>query len=259
MEDELREIAALVAAGERRLGIRSEDLQSVTPDQVRLDNMRWDLRLAARALSNLLERLNDHRDASGVALDEDSSEEDRLAASERLHTVTLDSELLMRQIYELLYAIQILVDRLEDRSMVPSASELEELERLCVFRGSLLVHRESAVPLSRGGRTWDAGGLTVRFVIALQSVGEEDGLQVEQLFARTCRFLPEDRRGEEDWHEQLQLLYDHWLLIPTADRDAAAALIRRNGVKSDPPVVLARMVTALVRRAFPPIAERRQG
>lgn len=241
------EVAAAVAAVERGRALRTvdeDDLAARSSDPVRLHHIRYDLTLAARALVLLMRALERHRDAMREAFRGPGiSDEARLRAFANGEEAGLDAELCVRQIYELLYSIQVLAKRLA----VPRLTKEDriELDRLCLYRGSLLVHREHATRFTRGGRMWGRDGFDMRFGIGLQPLKEEDAAHLQALFERAAPHLTANKRAEKNWNEQLQHLYDEWPRVPAGDRQHVKDLIRRNGVKSDPPVVLARIVRKL--------------
>lgn len=248
MEAIVRETVGLINPQALLLG--ADDLESTDQETVVLHNIRADIQLAARALFLLLDVLLRLRDEHRIMFDEKASEDLRVAAVNRSTTLGLDFELHVRQIYELLYAIGVLIERLPAQSPKPTQQEMDELERLDRFRGALIVHKEGAVRFMRSSRIGNYERLDVRINVGLQPMREADAAMLGAIFSRTAPRLPPRLRAEENWNQQLQYLYEFLPRVSHTDKGQVVALIRRNGVQSDAPYTLARVVNDLAKRYF---------
>jgi hypothetical protein len=233
--------------------LRAEDMRSADQRSVLLENVRSDLRLAARALGHLYSALVELRDVHRVMVDPSSSDRDRLRAFETSQDTGLDLELGIREIYELSYAVQELamVAPVEER---PPAGVMRELAVLSVFRGELLVHKSRAARFLRGARIGTPEELDVRIGVAIQPISDQDASQLNAIFARAVPNLPPELRAEVNWNERLQHLAENPGCVLPSDRGDLRRLIARNGIKSASPLTLARIILRLVEHYFAPDA-----
>lgn len=232
---------------------RPRPLVDSSADCVARENIEADVRLAGRSVELLHEVLVQLRDAERMMWDEGLPNEVRAeAASLALgRNTSLDLELHTRSIYELLYSVKELIDKLLPGFPQPSATELQELERLCTFRRLLVTHKAGAVRSMRAARGGRYEDLDVRIGGSIYSIDNGAARQLNAIFDRTSPHLPADVRDETNWNARLQLAYEFLSRIPANDRGSAKALIARYGVQSDPPMKLARMVLALARVYLP--------
>jgi hypothetical protein len=233
--------------------LRAEDMRSPDERLVLLENVRSDLRLAARALRHLHSALVELRDIQRVMFDPASSHRDRLRAFETSHDTSLDLELSIREVYELSYAVQELamVAPVEER---PPTGVMRGLGGLSVFRGELLVHKRRAARFMRGARIGTPEELDLRIGVAIQPISDQDASQLNAIFARAAPNLPPELRAEVNWNERLQHLAENPDCVLPPDRGELRRLIARNGIKSASPLTLARVILRLVEHYFAPDA-----
>ena len=91
---------------------------------------------------------------------DEKDEEKRFAIADEQRLIGLDVELAFRQIYELLYAVKVLIKK-AGRPATISLTDWEELDRLCIYRGYLVVHKEMA-ERRRSGLMWGSKGKIFR-------------------------------------------------------------------------------------------------
>lgn len=258
VESEPVEIEQIVGAIIQRLALQYyaggptvSEMRPSDRDALLRHNIQADIRLASRAAELMLLALLALRSTHAAMFDKSATEEDRRAAYEESFRFALDLELHIRSLYELLYAIR-------DLTRSPSHSEprlgaelVDELDRLAQFRGLLVVHKEGvARPLrSMSGGRYDL--LDVRIGGSLVAIAESDASQLQAIFKRNSAHLPDDLRTEGNANQQLQILYENLGRVNRSDLGDIKALIGRNGVSSDSPVVLARVVLALVKTYIP--------
>jgi hypothetical protein len=241
----VQETVERLAVNYRDASLGEDDLRSTDVDVVLLHNIRADIRLASRASALLLQALLELRAAHETLWNDTAADGARTDAIETARHLSLDFELHLRQLYELLDAIRLLIGKLSKGAARPPDEVMEELSRLRHFRDLLVVHKDKAVRPMRsitGGR-YD--GLDVRIGGSLKPIGNEDSARLRAIFERTSAKLPAGDRDEANYNAQLQLLYEHFPQVSKRDLGEVKRLIARNGVQSDRPIVLARVVLAL--------------
>jgi hypothetical protein len=222
-----------------------EDLEHITKDRLRLLNIQRDLELATRALDLLWQQLQVHHHLEIPVPGEGKSQVEMRAWAQATTDISLDIELYLRQVYELLYAIKVLAESVDDRVLRPAEAVHEELRRVCIYRDSLVVHKDR-IERPYGGRTYNINQAEeMRLGVVLKPISEPDAERLQGIFARARPGLPAERRDEVNWNEQLQLLYENWVAVVPADRGQAKAMMKRNGLQSDLPITLTTVILRL--------------
>jgi hypothetical protein len=249
MEEQLEELSERIgdAAGQFKV----HDVSETTPETIRCRNIARDIGLATRSLENLDRFLKEHHRLHRGLFAEDGSpidDEERVRdIFEESRVVQLDIELCIRQLYELLYALKLLIEQGPPGAQTLASDDMAELRRLCIYRDSLVVHKERTHRTLGGLMFNSRDGSDLRIGIPLEPMSNDDSNRLQAIFHRAKPGLPDECQDEVNWNEQLQQIYEHWTTIESGDMGDAKALIRRNGVRSDDPVVLAKMVLALAR------------
>jgi hypothetical protein len=96
---------------------------------------------------------------------------------------------------------------------------------------------------------WSSEGKDLQVGVPWEPLSEEDAKHLAHIFQRLkAKATPLDE--EESWDEQLQLVYERLPRLESNDKKTAKSLIKRYGVRSDPPDVLAAMVLILTEAFF---------
>lgn len=201
--------------------------------------------MSARALEHLDRAVSRHYALVRAFFEE---EEKRLLVEDERHGVGLDVELASRQIYELLYAIKVLVDK-AGRPAAMSRKDWDELDRLCIYRGCLVTHKETA-ERRRSGLMWSSEGNDLQVGVPWEPLSEGDAKHLAHIFRRLRGRTTPPLEEEENWNERLQLVYERFPWLDSRDKGPAKSLIKRYGVKSDPPDVIAATVSMLAQAFF---------
>lgn len=214
---------------------------------IRIHSIKHDIELSARVLEHLDKAASRHYALVRNLFDEGDDTKRRSIADET-RGVRLDVELASRQLYELLYAIKVLVVK-AGRPSAMSQEDWEELNRLCIYRDYLVTHKETA-ERRRSGLMWGSEGRDLQVGVPWEPLSEEDAKHLAHIFQRlkAKTTLPLDE--EENRDEQLQLVYERLPWLESNDKKTAKSLIKRYGVKSDTPDALAAMVLILTEAFF---------
>lgn len=112
-----------------------------------------------------------------------------------------------------------------------------------------MTHKETA-ERRRSGLMWGSEGKDLQVGVPWEPLSEEDAKHLAHIFRRLKARTTPPLEEEENWNEQLQLVYERFPLLDSGDKGPAQSLIKRYGVKSDPPDVLAATVSVLAQAFF---------